>query len=472
MIVAWMKYGALLTLALSVWAGSATGSGGPVKPQTGVVPASSSAVSPAPQSEQVSPVPVRIGDQTVPAQIAFTSDGLLYVMDASKRGAQPVAVTKKGGAGILGWSHDGKWLLYRYSDSKEWYETGQTLWAVRADGSGAVQVDDRPIESAFWSPVANTVAYVTERDQSHNSEARLAEVAEDGRVTVRPLLPASEEVADLAWSPDGKSLAVSLPRSPRHPTQIDRVTPDGKRTLLWTTGEPLGAGQTDDLYIWAAVGLTWSPDGKRLVYYLHPNSGSLTADGVGIQLLDVNTGKTTDIGEGLTYRQWLAWSPDSARLAFVRGGPREATTNKQLAFAEAGGRVVPAGKPGFVDTQPVWTRLQPYDLLFVRGKDTTAWEGKPQAGVLVPGQRVWMRTADGEQRLVTTGPEETADYYPQLSADGSTLLFLRLTAYDKGSLYLQPYPAGEAREWVRGLIGTPGYYGNYYPAWVEVYWKK
>lgn len=72
--------------------------------------------------------------------------------------------------------------------------------------------------------------------------------------------------------------------------------------------------------------------------------------------------------------------------AYIQGGNREATTNKVLYLIDPSNhQITKAGKEGFVDTQPSWSKQAPYDLLFLRGKETTAWEGKPQSGVLVPG---------------------------------------------------------------------------------------
>ena len=31
---------------------------------------------------------------------------------------------------------------------------------------------------------------------------------------------------------------------------------------------------------------------------------------------------------------------------------------------------------------------------------------------------------------------------------------------------------GKETELVRNIIGDPGFYGNYYPAWVSIYWKE
>ena len=71
----------------------------------------------------------------------------------------------------------------------------------------------------------------------------------------------------------------------------------------------------------------------------------------------------------------------------------------------------------------------------------------------------------------TAGPAATADYHSSPSPSGEKMMFLRLERFDQGSLYLQPLDAPEQQvEILRGLRGSPGFYGNYYPEWLSVYW--
>ena len=47
----------------------------------------------------------------------------------------------------------------------------------------------------------------------------------------------SEIIESLAWSPDGQSLAISLPRNEKQPLRIDQITLKGDHTNLLTLGE-------------------------------------------------------------------------------------------------------------------------------------------------------------------------------------------------------------------------------------------
>jgi hypothetical protein len=78
---------------------------------------------------------------------------------------------------------------------------------------------------------------------------------------------------------------------------------------------------------------------------------------------------------------------------------------------------------------------------------------------------------DGQAIALTAGPAATADYHSSPSPSGEKMMFLRLERFDQGSLYLQPLDAPEQQvEILRGLRGSPGFYGNYYPEWLSVYW--
>jgi len=419
----------------------------------------------------------RVHDPAFPARAAVISDGYLWIVDGTVAGSKPAQVTSTGWAEIIGWSPDGNWLSYLQSPKRESYSSENYLWAVRADGSGAFQVDQEPVkENAAWSPVANLIAYQTEDPGSEKwvRNLKLARLVGDS-AEVETLLPEGSDLFDLAWAPDGESLAVSFPRTKDHPLHVERVTLDGECTNLFSIGKEVSA--EDDLYSypWAAQGFKWSPDGRYLAYFLRSSSGSLSADGVGIEVRDLqNPAVPIDLGSGLMYPEWLAWSPDSTQLAYIQGGGREATVNKQLCIVNMeDGKVSECGLTGQVDTHPAWTPVSPYGVLFCRGAESLVWDGDGSySGVLVPGQRIWLQPPGGEAYPLTEGTADTADYYPAPSPDGKSLIFLGLQGRDSGSLSIKDLASGKEQELLKGLCGSAGYYGNYLPAWVSLYWEQ
>lgn len=109
------------------------------------------------------PAPERVYSGAFPARVAFTAGNNLWLLDGSRAGARPVRVTRSGSVEILGWSPDGQWLAYLQRETPELWASKPYLWVVKADGSGAFQVDPRPVlEKAAWSPAANVLAYSTQ----------------------------------------------------------------------------------------------------------------------------------------------------------------------------------------------------------------------------------------------------------------------------------------------------------------------
>lgn len=171
---------------------------------------------------------------------------------------------------------------------------------------------------------------------------------------------------------------------------------------------------------------------------------------------------------GLAYPQWLSWSPDGKELAFIHGTDRMATYHKYVRIIDLTGKVRFEGEEDKVQSFPVWTKQAPYRLTYTNGQGTE-YHFDPQK-VMVPGQRIWVHTAAGEDMQVTKGTQETADLYPNPSADGKQLLFVRLDEAQHGSIYVK---AGDKEtELVRHVTGNIGYYANYLPEWIQVYWKE
>jgi Tol biopolymer transport system component len=117
-------------------------------------------------------------------------------------------------ATVVGWSRDGTTLLLsagRWSPSI-WYHECENLYLARADGSSLVRLtDNRAPGHTVWAqalaPVGGSVAYVEEDESIGASSLRLRDAS--GATTVLDAGACRFVGQDLAWSPDGRSLAVS-----------------------------------------------------------------------------------------------------------------------------------------------------------------------------------------------------------------------------------------------------------------------
>ncbi|MGD0154230.1 MAG: hypothetical protein ABSC17_10845 [Thermacetogeniaceae bacterium] len=399
----------------------------------------------------------RVCAAAFPMRVAWIANGRLCLLDGTAANARPVQVNTGGFPWISGWSPDGRWVAFSYRPKPENYS--QTyLWVVRADGTGAYQVDQRPVsEVAAWSPTDEVIAYGTEGPvqpdpnlkifPQPDGNLKIARIS-DGQARVTTLLPENSNAFGSAWTPDGRSLAVSFPHldtAPYSPLHVDRLTLEGKRTRLFSVGE---AGRQDFyLYLSSADGLKFSPDGRYLAYHLGSNAASFSADSEKLQVTDLQTGQNIDLGKGLSNPDWFAWSPDSRQLAFILGEGRWPSTNKKLQVLNVDdGKIADCSQQGEVDTYPLWTGRPPYSLIFCRGPENPQWGST--YSLPVPGQRIWARSGDRTMTL-TAGPANTEDEIIGVSPDGKYLAYLRLTDPDSGSLYLKPLEGGRETELLR-----------------------
>ncbi|NPV91107.1 MAG: hypothetical protein HPY50_10090 [Firmicutes bacterium] len=420
--------------------------------------------------------PERVEASTFPARIAFTSNHQLWLLDGSQVGSAPLKLKTANWVEIVGWSPDGKWLAYQEADvTNSGYPDKKYLCVVKVDGTGAVRIEEcLDYAAASWSPTGDAIAYLTgeSSDSSFVYEIKIASIEND-KIDSRALYQgAPGEDLDFTWHPSGQSLTVTLPRTRLRPITIQNVNLEGEQSNLLTLGE--SGVLVDEMYTRKASFPKWSPDGRYLAYHLQLNSGSLSADEVRCRVLDTKENKTFDLPNGLRYPEWISWSPDSSHLAYIQGGGRDAGYNKQLTWLDLSSyQLTNCGKTGQADTRPAMLSGQTEGVLFCRGKENHYSNKAIEAEeVLVEGQRIWLRGKDGQEAALTSGPDNTADYNPCPSADGKTLVFMRLNTFYSGSLYAQPLSGGTEQELVRGISGDPGYYGNYLPDWFSIYWLK
>lgn len=419
--------------------------------------------------------PERVSGQAFNAAVAYTDQGKLWLLDGREQNTQPKQLTDSGQAELIAWSADGTWLAYKYTAEAE--DALTYLWVARADGSGARQVDTEPIyDDPLWSPKANRLVYTIREDSTDGYiPAGIVKCADITAEEIRISTLVEEDhvmIPSLAWHPDGDSLTVSFPRTKELPPTLEQVNLAGQRRVLYTFTDETPI-DPEGLYIWAFISLKWSPDGQYLAYHIRMNAGSLTADVVETGVLNVTTKQPISLSDGLRYPEWLAFSPDNEKLAYIAGIGRDVMLNKRLEMADlTSGEVTDCSQSGYVDTEPVWLPGEANELLFCRGPEAqTVSDLNTLPGAIVPGQRIHKLGRDGQATPLTAGPPSTADYYPSPSPSGEEMIFLRLERFDQGSLYLQSLDApAEAVEILRGLRGSPGYYGNYYPEWVSVYW--
>lgn len=294
----------------------------------------------------------------VPGTISFVLQGDVYVMRDAKfhhetsegRNQQPalsvdgsvLMFARRGeidGQRVLG---GGQVVNARlgYSDIVTKPATGGTETIVLA---GLRRRDARGFHEVSWylspalSPDGRRLAYI-EDDGQGGADLALLNIATKRRTP----LSQSANLADPAWSPDGKTVVT---------TTYNLETPG---FLLWSvdggTAQRLGGLPAGDAYR-----PSYSPDGKWLVYTLRRDGRN------DVHAIEVRTGRDVTLtGDG---RSWNGvFSPDGAWVAFTReqGGVIDLYA-MELADALAGGLPRPpvklSGGQGIDGaSRPAWGR--------------------------------------------------------------------------------------------------------------------
>ena len=140
------------------------------------------------------PLRLRRGDK-----IAYVVNGDIWVLDSEWERHR---LTDDGNNFAPDWSPDGEWLRFDKSVG-----TGEALrtqpWLMRSDGSDARELD---AAIGLWSPDGKTLPYVAKG--GHESTGALVTASVESGES-HEILPPKFDVASLAWSPDGRTVALT-----------------------------------------------------------------------------------------------------------------------------------------------------------------------------------------------------------------------------------------------------------------------
>ncbi|MBT3268123.1 hypothetical protein HN371_13255 [Candidatus Poribacteria bacterium] len=187
------------------------------------------------------------------------------------------------------------------------------LYAARSDGSGVRRITDdgAHYEEGCWSPDGTRIAAFAWRPEIEGWSSYIFD-ASTGEM-LRPLSGTTWEPRGATWGPNSEYVIVTGKGSPRHGgTDVNRNLYEfDVRTQEYHR-------LTDDTV--DRRDASWSPDGKT-VAYIRAREGAaghdlalMNPDGTGEQVIH------HDEPEGV-FQSRPAWSPDSARLAYLVHGP-------------------------------------------------------------------------------------------------------------------------------------------------------
>lgn len=130
------------------------------------------------------------------------------------------------------------------------------------------------------------------------------------------------------------------------------------------------------LYVAQHDGITlagWWPSGQGLLFWRDPqHSASIGADGLPLQSFALGTDTPKTLATMLLRPDWITWSPDGSRIAFVRTATADAaddqwTATRTLWIENADGSGAAELKAaGTGVASPVWSRDGKH-LLYLRG---------------------------------------------------------------------------------------------------------
>jgi Tol biopolymer transport system component len=391
-------------------------------------------------------------------KLAYVQGGDIWVKALPD--GEPLRLTSDGTSSEPRWSPSGQWLAFLKGQDQ--------VWLTRADGSEARPLaEEAPVTAFAWAPARDRLAFV----------AGGALVAVDADGSNRQELVAGSGgpgtgVLDVAWSPDGEWLAygqVSVldegqgAQPPARYASLSRVRADGS-----ATSELLNAGTPSDYGLLVAC---WSPDGSHVLYWTDPVfSASLLADGAPLYSIPADGDVTVQLAEAvLLHPDFLVPGPaGSDQVAAIVGSYRGTWTNKVLHVLSTSTRQDRSlTSPDLAISSPAWSpdggRIA-YVAMPDAG-DRASAEVSPQE---LAQRRIFVANAEGETqpRQLTDDPTYR-DEYPLWSADGASILFSRIDAEDRASLWLVPAAGGEPRQVVDALSPPPepapswlGYYGH------------
>lgn len=266
--------------------------------------------------------------------------------------------------------------------------TVAAIWRVDASGRESAFTTGRNDRLPRVSPDGMTLAFVGDRDEA----TRLFVMATDGG-EARPLGPSYPKIGSLAWSPDGRRIAIvaTAPHEPamakiyhdeRSGARHIRALPfksdadgllDGTRKALWLIDVSSGAVERITHGDFDVLSFCWSPDGTRIAFVaaIDVPEWSFATD---LHVVEVTSQAIRPLTHGNGPFASPAWSHDGVSIAFFgheHGDDAGGRFNTELLVIDAhggplrslsaqvdrtaGDSIISDMRSGFAATPPMWT---------------------------------------------------------------------------------------------------------------------
>ena len=197
------------------------------------------------------------------------------------------------------WSWDGKRIAFAGGDEKQ----VQQIFIMTEDGTEQLKLTSGPEDKLYpvFSPKGDKLIYIS----VDKEDASLYEVAVSGKsapvlITKCGKVGKNTVLNPAAFSPDGANIAY---------VKLDTEFKN-QNIYIYSTGTKQEKQLTTEGFV--GSGLAWSPDGAKLSY-ISPGKGK----GYSVYVRDISSGVATEIVTAVT-PLGVSWSPDSKRLCFLR----------------------------------------------------------------------------------------------------------------------------------------------------------
>ena len=223
----------------------------------------------------------------------------IVAVDVASGATRPLTFERRGVASPR-WSPDGARLAFLANASNE-RDAKRQLWIMNVAGGDARRITDAPngVQQFAWSPDGSQIAFVT----ADEAEKKTSDLEKNNR---------SFEVDDDDY----------LTSAPPLPSHIWLVSPNGGAARRLTSGawslpvaHPPGPAPSP---------LAWSPDGKSIAITRRETPHEKTPDVAHVAIVDVATGNVRRLTDRVQDESQPIFSPDGTRVAYwhSRGGER------------------------------------------------------------------------------------------------------------------------------------------------------
>lgn len=397
-------------------------------------------------------------------KLAYVQGGDIWVKTLLE--GEPQRLTTDGRNSTPRWSPSGQWLAFREGEFEQ-------VWVMQTDGTEAHSLQAVPNGAFAWSPMADRLAYADgDRLKVVNADGTDPATLVAGP-SVTPPTPLKENtVGRIAWSADGAWIAYEWyekePKGPLAYQGLWRVLANGEQLAeLYVSGAP-EKGE--------AILAGWSLDGQHILFWQGDIlSASMLADGVALYSLPAGGGEPTKLVDTvLVHDDFVAPALQGDRLAVTAGGYRATWFNKRVAVVEAsGGELTWLTDESVAAFSPAWSPDGAH-LAYVAMPDQGDPGGGEDARLGMMERRVCEVNAQGEPQQFQQLTDDPAyrDERPLWSADGTHLLFTRMDAEGRASLWLIPAAGGEARQVVDEVTPLPGPASGWFGYYGHVEWDQ